>query len=189
MLSDRDLKRCIQNGELSFVPEIYPDQVGPASIDLRLGNVFKIFRRGSLTYIDPKDGLSPNCMEEIVREDHEAFVIHPGTFVLVSTFEYIMVGPALAARVEGKSTLARMGILVHTAGFIDPGYSGVITLELSNLSGLPVRLYPGMFICQIAVHRLSSPAEVPYNLRKKSAYINDKAPGIANTQNLFLMLR
>ena len=110
--------------------------------------------------------------------------MHPNNFVLVNTKEYIKVPDNIVLRVEGKSTLARMGILVHTAGFIDPGYEGTITLEVSNQSDIPVALYPGMYICQVAVENLSSRAEMPYNKRKKSLYSKAKEPLPAKTNNL-----
>jgi len=115
----------------------------------------------------------------------EAFILHPNNFILASTKEYIKVPDDMVLKVEGKSTLARMGILVHTAGFVDPGFEGTLTLEISNQSNLPVALYPDMHICQIAVEILSSPAEVPYNKRKKSLYSKAKGPIAAKTNNLF----
>jgi dCTP deaminase len=111
--------------------------------------------------------------------------LHPNSFVLAATLEYVKVPSDLVLRVEGKSTLARMGILVHTAGFVDPGFEGTLTLEISNQSEIPVALYPGMYICQIAVEYLSSPAEVPYNKRKKSLYSKQKYPQVAKLENLF----
>lgn len=190
MLSDRDLRAAVRNGELAFTPRIRQSQIGPASIDLRLGKKFMVFKLGRAVCLDPKQGLPKEHMEAYVLENGKPFVLHPNAFVLTSTWEYIKVGSNLAVRVEGKSTLARMGILVHTAGFVDPGYEGPITLEISNHSGLPVLLYSGMYICQVAVHELSSPAEVPYNLRKRSAYKKDThnkngGPTPANTKNLF----
>ena len=112
-------------------------------------------------------------------------MVHPNNFVLASTLESIKVSDDMVVRVEGKSSLARMGILVHTAGFIDPGFEGDITLEISNQSNIAVAIYPGMYICQIACEPLSSRAEVPYNKRKKSLYSNQKGPVEANTSNLF----
>lgn len=125
-------------------------------------------------------------MEKIIRTAREPFILHPHNFVLASTREYLVVPDDHVVNVEGKSTLARMGILVHTAGFVDPGFEGALTLEISNNADLPVLLYPGMYICQIAVHTMSSPAERPYNVRKKSLYTGDTGPAAARTKNLFV---
>ncbi|OGY58804.1 MAG: dCTP deaminase, partial [Candidatus Colwellbacteria bacterium RIFCSPHIGHO2_12_FULL_43_12] len=120
-----------------------------------------------------------------ILKDDEPFIIHPGNFVLASTKEYVKLGDDVAMKVEGKSSLARMGILVHTAGFVDPGFEGTLTLEISNQSNVAVALYPNMYICQVAVYRLSSPAETPYNKRKKSLYLKQKQPTEVRTKNLF----
>ena len=185
ILSDRDMKVYIAEGKLQFEPPVTNDQIGPASIDLKLGNIFKVFKQGKYLNLDVKKGIPEECMEEIHIPDGEAFVLHPNTFAIAATKEYITVPDTLSVKVEGKSTLARMGILVHTAGFIDPGFSGAITLEISNQAQLPVLIYPGMYICQVDCIVLSSPAENPYNKRKKSLYHKAHGPQEANTQNLF----
>lgn len=185
ILSDRDIKRYIQEKKLIFQPILNNDQIGPASIDLKLGNVFKVFRQGRYLHLDVKQGIPPEFMEEIVISEGEPFILHPHTFALTSTIEYVVVPDDLSLKVEGKSTLARMGILVHTAGFIDPGFEGSITLELSNQANLPITIYPGMYICQINCQMLSSVAEVPYNKRKKSLYVKSRGPINAITSNLF----
>ena len=185
ILSDRDLKTAIKKGRLGFSPAVAPQQIGPCSIDLRLGPDFKMFKSSRLVLIDPKEGLPHDYMEEVRLRDEDKFILHPGDFVLASTIESIRVGDDLMVRVEGKSTLARMGILVHTAGFVDPGFEGNITLEISNQSNVAIALYPGMFICQVAAHGLSSPSEVPYNKRKHSAYKKSKGTVMPNPQNLF----
>jgi len=185
MLSDRDLKQVIKDKEVLFRPPLRPDQIGPASIDLTLGRDFKVFKTTQVSLIDPKQGLPEDYMESFYMKDGKPFVLHPGDFVLASTKEYITVSDSYVVRVEGKSTLARMGILVHTAGFVDPGFEGAITLEISNQSNVAVALYAGMYICQVAVHKLSSPAEIPYNKRKKSIYARAKSTMIANPKNLF----
>lgn len=185
ILSDRDLKKAIRSGHLKFRPKLNERQIGPSSIDLKLGHDFKLFRVTKLSLLDPKQGLPKDFMDDHLIKDTEPFVLHPSNFVLASTQEYIKVPDNLMVKVEGKSTLARMGILVHTAGFVDPGFEGSITLEISNQSNVAVALYPGMYICQIAVHQLTSPAETPYNIRKKSLYHRQRTTAVANPKNLF----
>lgn len=184
ILSDRDLKAIIASGELTFRPKLAADQIGPASIDLRLGNTFLVFRPGRYVELDPKKALPADYMERIVLRDRP-FILHPGNFVLASTREYLNVPDSYVVHVEGKSTLARMGILIHTAGFVDPGYEGTLTLEVSNHADLPVLLHPGMYVCQIAVHVLSSSAIRPYSKRAKSLYRKNRGPAAARTKNLF----
>lgn len=185
IFSDKDLKLAIKEGRISFAPKLDKDQIGPASIDLRLDNVFKFFRIDKFSFLDVKQPLPKNFMDEIRLKDSDRFIIHPGSFILASTKEYISVGNDVVANVEGKSSLARMGILVHTAGYIDPGFEGNVTLELSNQSNVPVALYPNMYICQIAVSSLTSEAEVPYGKRRKSLYYKQKGPTQTDTRNLF----
>lgn len=185
VLSDRDLKKFIKEKKLRFEPKLKPDQIGPASIDLRLSSEFKLFDVSKHSLLDIKKGLPKNFMTSRHMERGERFILHPSSFILASTLEYISVPDDISIKVEGKSTLARMGILVHTAGFVDPGFEGTITLEISNQSNLAVALYPGMYICQIAAQQLSSPAEVPYNKRKKSLYLKSRKPKEANVKNLF----
>jgi dCTP deaminase len=186
ILSDRDIKKIIKEGKLIFKPALTPDQIGPASIDLKLGPVFKSFNIAKHYLLDIKKGLpDKNFIITKRLKSDECYILHPNSFVLAATEEYIKVPDNIVLRVEGKSTLARMGILVHTAGFVDPGFEGTLTLEISNQSNLPVALYPKMYICQIAVEYLSSPAEVPYNKRKKSLYSKQKEPTTAKVKNLF----
>jgi len=185
VLSDKDIKKAIKEKKLVFRPSLKGEQIGPASIDLKLGPVFKVFHTERHSLLDVKKGLPEGFMKSYKMKDGERFILHPGSFVLASTREYIKVSDDMVVRVEGKSSLARMGILVHTAGFVDPGFEGGITLEISNQSNLAVAIYPGMYICQIACEKLSSPAEVPYNKRKKSLYLKQKGPKEANTKNLF----
>lgn len=186
ILSDGDIKKVIKEGKLVFKPELTMDQIGPASIDLKLGPFFKIFNITKQHLLDIKKNF-PDDDFVITYECKKAepFILHPNNFVLAGTKEYVVVPDNMALRVEGKSTLARMGILVHAAGFVDPGFEGTLTLEISNQSDLPVALYPEMYICQIEVEYLSSPAEIPYNKRKKSLYSNAKGPMTAKTDNLF----
>ncbi len=185
ILSDRDIKKLIKNKKLVFRPELKVEQIGPASVDLRLSPCFKLFDITKQTLLDPKKGLPHHFMSEVKIRAGEFFIIHPNNFILASTLEYVKVPADIVLRVEGKSTLARMGILVHTAGFVDPGFEGNLTLEISNQSNLAVALYPKMYICQIAVETLSTPAQSPYNKRKRSLYHRQKGPTEARLKNLF----
>ena len=161
LLSDRDLKAAIEQGQMGLSP--YDEaMVQPSSIDVRLDRYFRVFANHRYTHIDPAVA-QEDLTEQVEPAGDEAFILHPGEFVLGSTLEVITLGDDLAARLEGKSSLGRLGLLTHsTAGFIDPGFSGHVTLELSNVANLPIRLYPGMKIGQVCVLRLSSPAEHPY---------------------------
>src|SRR5690606_32736743 len=136
--------------------------VQPSSIDVRLDRQFRVFNNHLYTYIDPRER-QDDLTTVVEVADGEPFVLHPGEFVLASTIETVTLGDHLAGRLEGKSSLGRLGLLVHsTAGFIDPGFSGQITLELSNVATLPITLWPGMRIGQLCLFRLSSPARYPY---------------------------
>jgi dCTP deaminase len=161
LLSDRDLIAEQKDGQLSLEP-FEPALVQPSSIDVRLDRWFRVFNNHLYTHIDPsaqQDDLT--ALVEV--DDGQPFVLHPGEFVLASTLEVITLGSQLAGRLEGKSSLGRLGLLTHsTAGFIDPGFSGHVTLELSNVANLPIMLWPGMKIGQLCIFRLSSPAEHPY---------------------------
>ncbi|MCA2212817.1 dCTP deaminase [Jidongwangia harbinensis] len=161
LLSDRDLVTEIKASNLGLEP-FEPELMQPSSIDVRLDRFFRVFNNHLYTHIDPaaqQDDLT--AMVEVA--DGQPFVLHPGEFVLASTLEVITLGDQLAGRLEGKSSLGRLGLLTHsTAGFIDPGFSGHVTLELSNVANLPIKLWPGMKIGQLCIFRLSSPAEHPY---------------------------
>ncbi len=161
LLSDRDLKAALASGRLGLDP--YDEaMVQPSSVDVRLDRYFRVFANHRYTHIDP--AVAQDDLTELLKPDgEEPFVLHPGEFVLGSTLEVISLADDLAARLEGKSSLGRLGLLTHsTAGFIDPGFSGHVTLELSNVANLPIKLYPGMKIGQICVLPLSSPSEHPY---------------------------
>jgi dCTP deaminase len=161
LLSDRDLKAALAEGRMGLKP-YDEDMVQPSSVDVRLDRYFRVFANHRYTHIDPASE-QDDLTELLEPEGEEPFILHPGEFVLGSTLEVISLGNDLAARLEGKSSLGRLGLLTHsTAGFIDPGFSGHVTLELSNVANLPIKLYPGMKIGQICVLRLTSPAEHPY---------------------------
>ena len=136
--------------------------IQPSSVDIHLDRFFRLFDNHKYAVIDPATD-QPDLTRLVEVDAGEPFVLHPGEFVLASTYETVTLGPAVAARLEGKSSLGRLGLLTHsTAGFIDPGFSGHVTLELSNMATLPVKLWPGMKIGQLCFFRLSSPAEHPY---------------------------
>jgi dCTP deaminase len=161
LLSDRDLTAAIKEERLGISP-FEPDLIQPSSIDVRLDRRFRVFNNQKYTHIDPSKQ-QDDLTSAVEVADDEPFVLHPGEFVLASTLEVITLPADLAARLEGKSSLGRLGLLTHsTAGFIDPGFSGHVTLELSNVANLPITLWPGMKIGQLCVFRLSSPAERPY---------------------------
>ena len=161
LLSDRDIKAELDTGRLALEPYDV-GLVQPSSIDIRLDRFFRVFNNSRYTHIDPAE--QQDELTTLVEPDgDEAFVLHPGEFVLGSTLEIVSLPDDLAGRLEGKSSLGRLGLLTHsTAGFIDPGFSGHITLELSNVANLPIMLWPGMKIGQLCLFRLSTPAEYPY---------------------------
>lgn len=161
LLSDRDIRAEVQTGRVRVEP--YDEaMVQPSSIDVRLDRFFRVFENHKYSVIDPSVEQS-ELTREVEVGPKEFFILHPGEFVLASTYEVISLPDDLAGRLEGKSSLGRLGLLTHsTAGFIDPGFSGHITLELSNVANLPVKLFPGMKIGQLCLIKLSSPAEHPY---------------------------
>jgi len=161
LLSDGDLRKEIANERLVLDPWD-PAMLQPSSIDVRLDRYFRVFQNSRYTHIDPSQQ-QDELTTPVEPADEEPFVLHPGEFVLGSTFESVSLPDDLAGRLEGKSSLGRLGLLTHsTAGFIDPGFTGHITLELSNVANLPITLWPGMKIGQLCLFRLSSPAERPY---------------------------
>ncbi|MCP2194157.1 dCTP deaminase [Williamsia deligens] len=172
LLSDRDIRAEIGGGRLAVEP-FDPELVQPSSIDVRLDSLFRVFNNTRYTHIDP--AMQQDELTTLVEPPTgEPFVLHPGEFVLGSTLEVCTLPDDLAGRLEGKSSLGRLGLLTHsTAGFIDPGFTGHITLELSNVANLPITLWPGMKIGQLCLIRLSSPAENPYG----SAGVGSKYQG------------
>jgi dCTP deaminase len=161
LLSDRDIVAEIKSGRVALEP--YDQElVQPSSIDVRLDRFFRVFNNSRYTHIDPS--IQQDELTTLVEPNgDEAFVLHPGEFVLGSTLEIVTLPDDVASRLEGKSSLGRLGLITHsTAGFIDPGFSGHITLELSNVANLPIMLWPGMKIGQLCLIRLSTPAQHPY---------------------------
>ncbi len=161
LLSDRDLRAEIESGRLGLDP-YEPELIQPSSIDVRLDRYFRVFNNQQYTHIDPATQQDDLTMLVEPKGD-DPFVLHPGEFVLGSTLEVVTLPDDLAGRLEGKSSLGRLGLQTHsTAGFIDPGFTGHITLEFSNVASLPITLWPGMRIGQLGAFRLSTPAEHPY---------------------------
>ena len=176
LLSDRDIRAEVKADRLRLEPWD-PELVQPSSIDVRLDRYFRVFNNSQYTHIDP--AVQQDELTSLVEPaGDEPFVLHPGEFVLGSTLEVVTLPDDLASRLEGKSSLGRLGLITHaTAGFIDPGFSGHITLELSNVANLPITLWPGMKIGQLCVFRLSSPAEHPYGSdRYGSRYQGQRGP-------------
>ena len=176
LLSDRDLIDELKAGSLQLDP-FDSELLQPSSIDVRLDRLFRVFNNHLYTHIDPavqQDDLTT----PLEVAEGEPFVLHPGEFVLASTLEVITLSDHLAGRLEGKSSLGRLGLLTHsTAGFIDPGFSGHVTLELSNVATLPIKLWPGMRIGQLCIFRLSSPSQEPYGSAiYGSRYQNQRGP-------------
>ncbi|GAB1822893.1 dCTP deaminase [Herbidospora sp. RD11066] len=176
LLSDRDIKAEVERGRVRLTP-YDPDMIQPSSIDVRLDRMFRVFENHRYPHIDPSIE-QPDLTRLVEPETDEPFILHPGEFVLASTYEVISLPDDIASRLEGKSSLGRLGLLTHsTAGFIDPGFDGHVTLELSNVATLPIKLWPGMKIGQLCLFRLSSPAEHPYGSAKyDSRYQGQRGP-------------
>lgn len=176
VLSDCDIKTALDNKEIDIYP-LSDDQIGPASVDLTLGNLFKELNRSEIRCLDPKKGIGSDCFNLIKKHRDDPYIIHPGGFVLAITKEKIKLPADLIARLDGRSSWARYGIIIHsTAGFINPGYEGKITLEITNISNVPVCIRSGARVCQIIFERLITPSKVHYGKRKSSKYIDQKNP-------------
>jgi dCTP deaminase len=161
VLSDGTIRRLVEEGRIRIEPWD-PTMVQPASVDLRLGESFRVFHNFRVPAIDLADP-PKNLTEHVVVEDGESFVIHPGEFVLGRTQEWVELPDDVVARIEGKSSLGRLGLIVHaTAGFVDPGWKGTLTLEITNLTRVPIVLWPGKPIAQLSFMTLDRPAERPY---------------------------
>ncbi|AIY02550.1 Deoxycytidine triphosphate deaminase [Arthrobacter sp. PAMC 25486] len=161
LISDRDIRAEIDAKRIVLDP-YDPSMVQPSSVDVRIDRYFRLFDNHRYAYIDPAED-QPELTRLVEVDPDEAFILHPGEFALASTYETVTLPDNVAARLEGKSSLGRLGLLTHsTAGFIDPGFSGHITLELSNMATLPIKLWPGMKIGQLCFFQLSSPAENAY---------------------------
>lgn len=176
LLSDRDITAQIQAERIGLDP-FSAEMVQPSSVDVRLDRFFRLFDNHRYPFIDPSQD-QPDLTRMVEVDPSEPFILHPGEFVLGATFERVTLPDDVAARLEGKSSLGRLGLLTHsTAGFIDPGFSGHVTLELSNVATLPITLWPGMKIGQLCFFQLSSPAENAYGSQKYgSRYQGQRGP-------------
>jgi dCTP deaminase len=180
ILSDKDIKKYIKEGKIKINPKPnFKEQLSSASLDLRLGNEFRIFEDTKYPFIDVRD---PKTFQNITRlvklKDSEPIIFQPNQFILAITLEEISLPDNISVRIDGKSSLGRLGVIVHsTAGHIDPGFQGRVTLEMSNIGNLPILLYPKMRICQIVFQELSSSSETPYYKRKTAKYLRKKHPG------------
>src|SRR6478736_10199238 len=161
ILSDRTIREELEAGRIEIDP-LLPNSIQPSSVDLHVDRYFRVFRNHTMSHIDVKQNLE-ELTELVEMKDDDPFMLHPGEFVLGSTLERVALPTDLVARLEGKSSLGRLGLLIHsTAGFVDAGWDGQLTLELSNVANLPITLYPTMKIGQISFFKLTSPAETPY---------------------------
>ena len=180
ILSDRDIKKYIKEGKIKINPKPnFKTQLGPCSLDLHLGNVFKIFKTSDYPYLDLKRKIDFNdLMEEIKIKDDAPFILQPKAFVLTTTKEEFSLPNNIIARLDGRSSLARIGVVVHlTAARFDPGWKGKAVMELGNFGPMPVVLYAGVTrICALTFETLSNYAEVPYLKQKDHAYANPKSP-------------
>lgn len=176
ILSDVDIKSALENKDIVIKPA--PDfkkQLGACSVDFRLGTKFRVFEHSSIPYIDLKKGVPKELTREITIKEGLPFIMQPGELVLASTEEWLELPDNIAGRLEGRSSLGRLGIIVHaTASIFNPGWRGNAVLELSNISRIPVALYPGMRICAFSFEQLTSPSQNPYYKDKKSQYVNQK---------------
>jgi dCTP deaminase len=176
LLSDRDILAEIDAQRVTLEP-YDPSMMQPSSVDVRLDRFFRVFENHKYPHIDPASD-QPDLTRQVEPEGDEPFILHPGEFVLGSTYEVVSLPDDIAARLEGKSSLGRLGLLTHsTAGFIDPGFTGHVTLELANVANLPIKLWPGMKIGQLCFFRLSSAATHPYGSEKYgSRYQGQRGP-------------
>ena len=179
ILSDKTIKEYLEEGKIVIDPLKDEQQIQPSSVDMRLGDEFKVFKVIRKPYIDPKDEEDiAEYMESSTVPEGEAFIIHPNEFALATTQEYVKVPDDLVARVEGRSSMGRLGVTMHvTAGYVDPGFEGRITLEISNIRAMPVALYPGQRVCQLVFETMTTPAELPYGHPKRnSKYMKQLKP-------------
>jgi dCTP deaminase len=185
LLSDRDIVTAIDEKRIVLDP-YSSEMIQPASIDVRLDKFFRVFNNTSYTHIDPAIP-QPELTREVVADQDNGFILHPGEFALASTLEVVTLANDMAARFEGKSSLGRLALATHiTAGFIDPGFSGHVTLELANMNTLPIKLYPGMKIGQLAFFPMSSAVENPYGSGKYgSHYQGQRGPTPSKTYENF----
>ena len=186
VLSDRDIKAYLNSGKIKIIPApSLADVLGSCSIDLKLGNTFRIFEYSKHAFIDPYDSKKSDEVTKLIEvKNEEPFILHPNDFVLATTIESFMLPDDLLARLEGRSSLGRLGIVVHsTASIFEPGWSGKVVMELGNLGRMPVALYPGMRICALTFEKLTSEVNVPYGKKKGAKYLNQESP-LSSKMNL-----
>jgi dCTP deaminase len=186
ILSDRDIRKALASKQIVITPK--PNlsvQLGSCMIDLQLGRTFRVFNHSKTPYLDPRDpDTLAQATAQVVMGKNEPFILHPGEFVLAMTHEYIEMPDDLTGRLEGRSSIGRMGVVIHsTAANIECGFRGNITLELANMGRIPVMLYSGMRICSISFETLSSPALVPYYKKKSAKYMGQKNPEASKIAN------
>jgi dCTP deaminase len=176
ILSDIDIRKEIESGRIVIDP-FDPASIQPSSVDLHVDDRFRVFANSRYPFIDVKKEM-PGLTEIVEVAEPDPFILHPGEFVLGSTLERVAIPDDMVARLEGKSSLGRLGLLIHsTAGYVDPGWDGYLTLELSNVANLPITIYPGMKIGQISFFRLTTPAERPYgSTETRSKYQGQRGP-------------
>ena len=178
ILSDRDIKKYLKSGKIKIVPKPnLSEALGSCSIDLRLGSSFRIFEHSRFPYFDPYNKkYSMDVTREIIVEKDEPFILQPGDFVLATTIESFELPDDLLSRLEGRSSLGRLGIVVHsTASIFEPGWQGKVVMEMGNLGRIPVALYQGMRVCALTFEQLTSPVDVPYNKKKSAKYAAQKS--------------
>ena len=175
ILPDHEIEKAVKNGQIVIRPLDPEEQIKSVGVDLKLGNEFRLFRLNHKSHINPAED-SFDELTEIVRvKDGGDFILHPGEFVLGVTKEHIELPADIMARIDGRSSLGRMGIIVHsTAGRVDPGFKGTLTLEITNIGKLPVNLFPGMRFCSLVFERLGSPVKRDYG--KIGKYVGQKGP-------------
>ncbi|MEP7355014.1 MAG: dCTP deaminase [Acidobacteriota bacterium] len=178
VLSDVDIRRYMAEAKIRISPELPPEQMGSCSVDFRLGNEFSVFEHSRHALIDLKAGTAvQDLMRTIEVPEGESFILQPGEFALAITLETLELDDDVLGRLEGRSSLGRIGIIVHgTAGLFDPGWRGRATLELSNLGRMPVALYPGMRICSFTFEQLTTPVSVPYYKKASNKYAGQTRP-------------
>jgi len=178
VLSDVDIQRYIAQGKIKISPDLPPEQFGSCSVDFKLGNEFNVFEHSRNAYIDLRENKGiEGLMQTVTVTPGEPFILQPREFVLAITEETLELDADVLGRLEGRSSLGRIGIIVHgTAGLFDPGWAGKATLELSNLGRMPVALYPGMRICSFTFEQLSTPSSVPYGKKAGSKYVGQTRP-------------
>ena len=178
VLSDVDIRRYIAQGKIKISPELPPEQFGSCSVDFKLGNEFNVFEHSRNAYIDLRENKGiDGLMKSVIVPAGEPFILQPREFVLAITEETLELDDDVLGRLEGRSSLGRIGIIVHgTAGLFDPGWAGRATLELSNLGRMPVALYPGMRVCSFTFEQLSTPSSMPYRNKVGNKYAGQTRP-------------